>query len=314
MLKIKQKRRPGKPARSEITFRNMKGRNRLKKQLTEYINYCQGYRKMAKATMEYKEWCFNELARNTSVKSLEELTDKDVERWIRYNTEKLGNSPVTVNHLIAQLKVMIKWAKDMGIDTPVHVSYLQLQPVPDRDTKMSYTRKDIIHALAFADLREWLQIALMFDCGLRISELRHLRLENVENRGMNIIGKGSKLRYVMMSERTYERLQYYIEREQITDWLFPGRGGDKPISQQQIRRNTAKVFHRAGFKDYHPHMLRHSFAMDLLKEQQVGVRDIQQFLGHAKLDTTEVYLDKLSKDEKAKFWKEKRFGKDYALD
>lgn len=309
MLKRRKKKvgRHGNP----LTVKTMRGRPILKRQIEAYLRYCEHTRRMSPRTMDYKDWCFNELVRGVKINRLEEFTNEDINKWVADMTKR-GLSAVTVNHCLSQTVAMIKWQKDMGVKMPnMHVSLIIKQKEPDVAKREFFTRQEIAKVLSFADRREWLMISLLFDCGLRLEELQKIRLQNIHGRGMNIVGKGRKLRFVMMSATTRERMDDYIERDKITDYLFPGLDGKSPLSSNQIRRATEKVFSLAGFNDYHPHMIRHSFAMDLLNEQGLTVREIQNLLGHSKIETTEHYLKKLTRTEQQDLWLSQRFRHGY---
>lgn len=307
IIKLKQKSKAGRKPTNPTTIYNIKGRSILKKQILDYIDYCKNVRRMSPATIKYKEWCFNEFVRNVNIKSLEDVTNSDINRWTAIMTKK-NYTAVSINHCLCQIIVLLKWSRDMGITIKnVHLSLIVKQKEPDKLERQSYTRSEINSALQYANLREWIMLELMFECGLRLEELKGLRLKNINGRGMNIVGKGRKLRFVMMSKKTREKLDTYIEKEDINDYLFPGREKNKSLSGNQIRRLTNRCFEKAGLYDYHPHKLRHSFAMDLLEVQGLSVRQIQHLLGHSKIETTEIYLDKMTRTEQFSLWEEERY-------
>ncbi|MBR0403078.1 tyrosine-type recombinase/integrase [Candidatus Saccharibacteria bacterium] len=200
----------------------------------------------------------------------------------------------------------------MNVELKVQIALINKQKVPDKDERMSYTRAEIEKALFYADLREKIMIILFFDTGMRLGELRNLRLQNIKKRSISFIGKGRKLGFAMMSDKTYEQLQFYIKKNKITDYIFPGKDETKPLSPQQIERSLKKVFTKAGFPEFHPHMLRHSFVMDLLLVQGLGVRQIQYLINHSKLETTEHYIDRITKDQRRELWESQRFRNGYS--
>lgn len=303
---IKRKRHGGRPYKNPTTYLNMKGRPILKKQIVDYLKHCEKGLNHSPRTIEHKRYCFNQFVRYTKCKSLQALTNKEVDDWIVTLAEN-NSGPVAINHCISQLVVMLRYYRDMNYELSIKIALINKQKVPDKEEKMSYTRQQIEKALFYADLREWLMISIFFDTGMRLSELQRLRLENFNGRDITFIAKGRKLNFAMISQKTYEKMKIYVKKYKITDYLFPGRDKSVPISRQQIERLTKRVFAMAGFPEFHPHMLRHSFAMDLLTVQGLSVREIQQLINHTKLETTEHYLDRITKEQKKKLWEEQRF-------
>jgi len=140
-------------------------------------------------------------------------------------------------------------------------------------------------------------LEVAYGCGLRLAELRHLRLEqlNLESGFLNVIGKGNKERIVPLGRKSIEALKRYLGVGRPA--LVTPRS---PANVFLTQRGTAfapttlwlRVKHRArlsGIKrELTPHMLRHSFASHLL-ENGADLRVIQELLGHASISTTEVY-------------------------
>jgi site-specific recombinase XerD len=137
-----------------------------------------------------------------------------------------------------------------------------------------------------------------YGAGLRVSEVAHLKVDDIDSTRMLIRieeGKGRKDRNAMLSPHLLELLRQWWRagrRRYVLmphGWLFPGRSYTDPISTRQINRVIHEAAEAAGIhKRITPHTLRHSFATHLL-EQDVDIRVIQVLLGHSKLDTTALY-------------------------
>ena len=134
-------------------------------------------------------------------------------------------------------------------------------------------------------------VSLLYSAGLRRSELLNLKLENIDSKRMVITiknGKGNKDRQTILSETVLKDLRKYYKQWKPKEYLFESPNGDKysPASVIKIIKNAAK---KAGIrKNITPHMLRHSFATNLL-ENGTDLRYIQVLLGHHSTRTTEVY-------------------------
>jgi integrase/recombinase XerD len=139
-------------------------------------------------------------------------------------------------------------------------------------------------------LKHRLIIGLCYGCGLRCSEVRHLRVADTDIvRGMLHIkqGKGSKDRCLPLGKMLSRGIAQYIAAANPRNYLFEGNDGDA-MSQRGTQWVVYQAVKRAGIrKEVHTHTLRHSYATHLL-EQGVNILTIQQLLGHAHIETTMV--------------------------
>jgi integrase/recombinase XerD len=140
-------------------------------------------------------------------------------------------------------------------------------------------------------------LELAYASGLRLSELKNLRLEqlHLDAGFINVIGKGNKERVVPVGHTAVESLNRYIEigRPKLVTPKSPAnvfltqRG--TPFAAVTLWLHIKNRVARAGVsRNITPHMLRHSFATHLL-EHGADLRVIQELLGHASIGTTEIY-------------------------
>lgn len=135
-------------------------------------------------------------------------------------------------------------------------------------------------------------LSIAYGCGLRVSEIVHLKVADIDSARMLIRveqGKGRKDRYVMLSPDLLELLRRWWRSARPKGWLFPGRDPGQPITTRQLDRACKVAAATAALdKRVSMHTLRHSFATHLL-ERRTDIRVIQVLLGHRKLDTTARY-------------------------
>lgn len=140
-------------------------------------------------------------------------------------------------------------------------------------------------------------LELAYASGLRLAELRDLRLEqlHLEAGFINVIGKGNKERVVPVGRQAIQAINRYIEagrpklvtRKSPANVYLTKRG--TPFASVTLWLRIKQRVRRAGIsRNVTPHMLRHSFATHLL-EHGADLRVIQELLGHASISTTEVY-------------------------
>ena len=139
--------------------------------------------------------------------------------------------------------------------------------------------------------RVLLQVA--YGCGLRLSELTHLQVADIDSARMVIHvrqGKGAKDRLVPMSLRLLEDLRAYWRMHRPRTWLFPGHKPNRPITGSNIQRRFARLVKQVGLtKHCSMHTLRHSYATHLL-EAGVDLLTLKALMGHTSLQTTARYL------------------------
>ena len=132
-----------------------------------------------------------------------------------------------------------------------------------------------------------------YAAGLRLSEVCHLRVDDIDSRRMVIRirqAKGHKDRYVMLSPRLLAILRQYWKAVRPRHYLFPGADPDRPINPRTVQEACKAALLASGLKKkVTVHTLRHSFATHLL-EAGTDLRTIQILLGHQNLSTTARYL------------------------
>lgn len=140
-------------------------------------------------------------------------------------------------------------------------------------------------------------LEVLYSCGLRVSELTHLRYSDVyfEEGFIKVEGKGSKQRLVPISDTALHEIKNYLyDRNAVVvkkgyeDTLFLSRRGTA-LSRIMVFHIIKQQTALAGIlKNVSPHTFRHSFATHLL-EGGANLRAIQEMLGHEKITTTEIY-------------------------
>jgi len=144
-------------------------------------------------------------------------------------------------------------------------------------------------------LRDQAIMELFFSTGLRLSELCSLNKDlDMSKDELSIRGKGEKVRVVFLSDPSKTTIKKYLaERKDMEDPLFISHSKNKSesarLSQRSIERIVKKYAIIAGIsKKVTPHVLRHSFATDLLGNG-ADIRSVQVMLGHANISTTQIY-------------------------
>ena len=137
-------------------------------------------------------------------------------------------------------------------------------------------------------------IEVLYSCGLRVSELTSLRLEDLffGEGYIRVVGKGDKQRIVPVSSAARDKMQLYMEfrrpKHRSDTTLFLNNRGT-PLTRVMVFTIIRQAAKQAGIdKQISPHSLRHSFATHLL-EGGANIRQVQELLGHENIETTEIY-------------------------
>jgi len=142
-------------------------------------------------------------------------------------------------------------------------------------------------------------LELMYACGLRISEVINLSIHDIswEERMVRVMGKGSKQRVVPVAQQSLDFMKSYksngrkaLLKTQETDVFFLNKFGRK-LSRMGVWKIIDKLATECGLqKHVSPHTFRHSFATHLL-EAGANLRVVQLLLGHASINTTQIYTN-----------------------
>lgn len=144
-------------------------------------------------------------------------------------------------------------------------------------------------------IRDRAMMELMYACGLRLSELSGLDLQDIDwqQKVIRVTGKGQKQRRIPFGRKAKEAINSWLKYRSITTAenetaLFISQRG-KRLSNSNIQKRLKKMALAQGLNtNVYPHMLRHSFASHIL-ESSNDLRAVQELLGHANLSTTQIY-------------------------
>jgi integrase/recombinase XerD len=245
---------------------------------------------------EYVEF----LVRNYDLKDPSLITKQHIRNFIaRLKRKEDANSSIS-----RKMSAIRSFHKYMLIEKLVDVNVAQGIHLPKKEKKLpvvlSVNEIDALMIAADGDnpleLRNRAMIELLYGCGLRVSELLDLKLQDLHvNMGfINVIGKGNKERIVPLGEEGAHAIKRYLDfgrpklKKQQDYVVFINSRGAK-ISRVGFYKVLKKLTIKAGImKDVSPHTLRHSFATHLL-ENGVDLRIVQELLGHEDISTTQIY-------------------------
>jgi integrase/recombinase XerD len=226
--------------------------------------------------------------------ALEDLSNRNVEEFIETVFIERKYSVSSQRQFISALKIFIVFYPQTAIND------LQLErPKKSRKLPNVLSQEEILEIIRCTqNLKHRAILALIYSCGLRISELINLKLKDFHIERKQLIvnqGKGRKDRYVSLADSFLPLLSNYYYSYKPKVYFVEGQKGGK-YSAESVRQFLRKSCLKAKiYKTVTPHTLRHSYATHLL-ENGVDIRYIQSLLGHAKPETTMIYTHVKRKD------------------
>jgi site-specific recombinase XerD len=291
--------------------------DKLKREFLEYLEIEKG---RAIRTVENYEHYLTVFFQFTKIKSPSDITDASVREFrLWLNRQTTGNnrqtgdtvSKKTQNYYMIALRVFLKYLTKRGIKSMPR-DQIELAKTPERT--LDLISPDELSRLlnspngnTLKDLRDKAILELLFSTGLRVSELCSLTNDfDFKRDEMSIRGKGGKVRVVFISDEAKTAVKKYLDaRKDMNDALFVQTPTHKvsgeptksvglekagtPLTRRSIERIVKQHAIKAGItKKVTPHVIRHSFATDLLNNG-ADIRSVQVMLGHSNISTTQIY-------------------------
>lgn len=261
----------------------------LHRQFLEYLEIEKG---RSLKTVENYDRYLRVFLRETGINEPNGITDNPVRKFRMFlNRKNLDKK--TQNYYLIALRVFLKYLAKRGIKS-LGPERIELAKVPQRELDL-ITEEELERLLSAPKsppdgglkvLRDKAILELLFSTGLRVSELCSLDREHIENAKsgeFSIRGKGGKIRVVFLSDTAKNALKDYLDKRTDTEEkLFN-------LTPRSIERIVKYYAIKAGIpRKVTPHVLRHSFATDLLAAG-ADLRSVQTLLGHSNITTTQIY-------------------------
>ena len=225
-----------------------------------------------------------------------------------------GSTARTVNRKISALRTYYNFLKKSGI-IKVNPTNRLIGPKTSRRLPVYLKESeinDLFSNIEFSDdwigQRDLLCLLLLYQCGLRRSELINIQVKDVDlSKGLiKVLGKGAKERLIPISSRLVDQIKLYVDlREQSeslavkgSSWLFVTDKGKKVYPKFIYNRVVYYLSQVSALEKLSPHILRHTFATHLT-DHGAEIMAVKDLLGHASLAATQVYthnsVEKLKK-------------------
>lgn len=259
----------------------------------EYLEYLELEKGLSQNTIDAYRRDLSDFAQGIGdIKSISRMTINSYVRTLR--ERKLA--PTSVIRKVASLRGFFKWATSSGILDKNPAATLEQPKTPQRLPKVVSVKE--IDEMLHNNLTplEHVIMELLYSCGLRVSELVNLKINDIDlsSKYVRCFGKGSKERIIPIGEQAKFVIKeflptrdFLIKKFGLTTKNLLVKDNGKFVTRQDIYsfiHNQGKLIH----KNISPHTLRHSFATHLL-ENGADLRVVQELLGHSDVSTTQLY-------------------------
>lgn len=293
----------------------------LKTQFLEYTEIEKG--RSLNTVLNYDRYItrFLQFLKKDSPSDITDSSVREFRMWLNRqstgNNKKTGDTlkKKTQNYYLIALRAFLKYLARQGVKS-LAPERIELAKVGERH--IEFMSDDELHRLLKAPLlagedqkkskkgpdikalRDTAILAMLFSTGLRVSELCSLPREiDLSADELSIRGKGDKVRVVFLSDEAKQAVKAYLAaRDDMDDSLFVkvsvetrnNKGDSMPLTRRSVERIVKHYATKAGImsKRVTPHVIRHSFATDLLSNG-ADLRSVQALLGHANIGTTQIY-------------------------
>ena len=280
----------------------------IKRQFLEYLEIEKG---SSLKTVENYESYLTRFFEFGKIKSVKDITDDNIREFRLFLNRQAGvkvrgqmsatMKKNTQNYYLIALRVFLKYLMKRDIKA-LSPERIELAKIKERSLDLiSNEELERMMKGAEKNLRDRAILELFFSTGLRVSELASLNRDlDLSKDEFSIRGKGEKIRVVFLSDNAKEAVRSYLKnRKDMEEAMFirEVNFGDKKKKSVTLNRLTTRSIERlvkhyaikAGIsKKVTPHVIRHSFATDLLSNG-ADIRSVQMMLGHSNIATTQIY-------------------------
>jgi len=268
--------------------------------LNQYLLYLKAERRVSIHTLTaYKKDIeqFLSFTEVESVSDLREVNHQIIRSWIVDLVEK-GDTNRTVNRKLSSLRTFFKWARSMGMVESNPMLKVkgpkQEKRLPEfvKQEEIAVEKLNEVFPTTFSGLRDRLLIEVLYQSGIRLSELINLKPSSIQNQSIKVLGKGNKERIIPLTDTLSEQLRSYLDsptyKELNPEFLFVLDNGKKMYPNFVYRKVKFYLSLLTSLKKKSPHILRHTFATHMLNNG-AGLEVLKDILGHASLSATQIY-------------------------
>ena len=248
-------------------------------------------------TIKQYEGYIKEFIRYANIKRKEDITKEKLIEFKEYMQEKYKTN--TINIKITVINAFITF---IGLDSSYKLKHLKKQQKATLENVLTQTDYERLLRIAKVKNKKVMYYIMetLAETGIRISELEHFTVEAVKKGEAVFDSKGTVERKAFINKRLQKELLKYCKEEGIkTGIIFKSRNRN-PLDSAYIYKEIQWIAGQARIKKSkaHPHSFRHLFAKNYLSKPGHNIADLKNILGHKNISTTEIYLQKSTRELK----------------
>lgn len=267
-----------------------------------------------KQYLKYLSSIKNVKPKNISIYS---FSKQNILDFLQYVEKELKCTVKTRNHKLTIINSFLEYAQSINpIYLDIYLKSKSIKQKKSKKEKMDFlTREELeifmksINIKSKSGYKHYVLIALLYEAGLRVSELINLKVSNLfflnESPYIKVLGKGNKERIVYLNSDIVSIVNEYMDKFKTSNGSLFLNHSDEKYTRFGINKIVSKYYELSKKecltlvnKNITPHSFRHSKAVHLLMNN-TALPIIQRFLGHNSIQTTEIYLD-ITNDEVSK--------------
>lgn len=263
--------------------------------LRVFLRFLKLQRKLVPASVDYNTIDISDI----DEKLLKHITLSDLYSYMSFVSNSRSNSAYARARKVASLKSFFNYLTNkakvldknpaLELESPKIVKRLQ------RYLNIDESKKLLKSVDGKHGVRDYAILTLFLNCGIRLSELVGINLNNIRNNTLTVIGKGDKERIIPLNSACTEAIRDYMKARPVEgvkdkNALFLSERKQR-ISKATVQHIVKKYIVSAGLdpKRYSTHKLRHTAATLMYRYGHVDIRSLQELLGHESISTTEIY-------------------------
>ena len=240
---------------------------------------------------------FIQYAEVGSLAAFGDLNSSFIRGWVVQLFENKQKAK-SINRKLAALRTFYKWLRKENVVVINPMSKIQgpknekRLPAFAKESELQAEKLDFLFNDSIDGIRDKLMFEVLYQTGIRLSELIDLRVSNFTNDSIKVIGKRNKERIIPISTNLSLLIREYLDKKkQIfgdSDYVFSMKMGKKMYPMLVYRRINQYLRIATNLDKKSPHVLRHTFATHMLN-RGTGLETLKDLLGHANLSATQVY-------------------------
>ena len=268
--------------------------------IEDFLNYCVFEKGLSdKTKISYKNDLdiYRDYLNSKHITNINNISSDDIKDFLKKRSEE---ETTTIAHNLTVIKNFHKYLLKEKLVNEDVAEFIE-RPKLKKSLPKALSVEDVDNLLDIKldtpfDYRNKAMLELMYGCGLRVSELVNLEMNDIDmiNCLIRVAGKGNKERDIPLGEYSIYYLQEYIDRrdsllkKKPCNKLFLNNHG-QGMTRQGFFKNLKAILEEKGLNpNISPHTLRHSFATHLVNKG-ADLRSVQEMLGHSDISTTKIY-------------------------